>query len=196
MPAPPGQDQPPQPRQDPPGGSCSHISQDPYTSFQAFAPSMPRPGVPRVPIHVATSSPRPSPIPQPSLAKRGPQSSLLLLLLWPSPGDTGPSQAVILLWGGGLAYLISYLTLRGWGWQSIACGYELGVSPSSTTLWLPRVSQRVLTQVISAPKGHWVMSGTSLVIMTRGGGGAPGFEWVGPGRLLHTPQSPGWPHRG
>ena len=119
---------------------------------------------------MATSSPRPSPITQPSLAKRGSQSSLLLLLLWPSPGDTGPSQAVILLWGGGLAYLIPYLTSRGWGWQSIACGYELGVSPSSTTLWLPRVSPRVLTQVISAPKGHWVMSGTSLVIMTGGGG--------------------------
>lgn len=33
----------------------------------------------------------------------------------PSPGDIGPSQAVIPLWGGGLAYLIPFLTLPGEG---------------------------------------------------------------------------------
>ena len=206
-PAPPGQDHPAQSRQDPLPRQDPPLHPGKTPAATSLRPSIPA----SRPLHIPcpgqecqeclfTWPPPPQGLPcllSQAWQRGDPRVLCSRCFCGPSPGDIGPSQAVIPLWewGVGLPHPFFNFAAEGGsgGWQSIACGYGLGLSPSSTTLWLPRVSQRVLTQVICAPKGHWVISGTCLVIMT---GSAPGFEWVGPRRLLHTPQSPGWFYRG
>ena len=90
--------------------------------------------MPRVPIHVATSSPRPSLLTQPSLAKRGSQSALLSLLLWPFARGYRPftgSYSIVGM-GGWLTSSLFYLCSGGGQW---------GVAEHCLWLWIGFESQ-------------------------------------------------------